>query len=83
MNVFDLSKGIIKVIKLLNRYKRVNLLGYVSAIETLAKYIDSNKIFYNFKVKSIITMSEGLSQSDRVFISDVFNWVLFMQDILI
>jgi phenylacetate-CoA ligase len=56
------DKRIIDLIYQIKEYKgRVSMLGYVSAFESLCKYLDRNNYPPQFiKVESIITMSESL-----------------------
>ncbi|MFI3163489.1 MAG: hypothetical protein R3Y65_03480 [Bacillota bacterium] len=53
------------------------ILGYVSALETIAKFIHENNITLQIKeLKSIITVSEGLSEESRKDISKAFGDIM-------
>jgi hypothetical protein len=75
INVFDLShQNIKKYIEQWNKSKTsISILGYVSAILEISKYISKNEHLKRFKVHSTITMSEGLDDSSRKLISNAMN----------
>jgi phenylacetate-CoA ligase len=75
INVFDLSpQNIKKYIEQWNKSKTsISILGYVSAILEISKYISKNEHLKRFKVHSTITMSEGLDDSSRKLISNALN----------
>ncbi|MBX2966876.1 MAG: phenylacetate--CoA ligase family protein [Cyclobacteriaceae bacterium] len=64
VDVLNLKENAPRVFELLNKQKRpVSFLGYVSAFETLCKELEKNSVLRpSLKVKSIITMSEGLNE---------------------
>lgn len=56
----------------------VNIIqAYPSSIVTLAKYLESNNLFYNGKLKSIMTSSESLSKEDKILIEERFKCTVF------
>lgn len=61
----------------LNRIKPEVIDGFPSALKEISKYILKNKIFLTFKVKSIVTGAEILTNDDRVLISKAFNTIVF------
>lgn len=67
VDVLNLKKNSADVIKELNTNTLpVSFIGYVSAFETLCKYLDkSNTLKDSVKVNSIITMSESLDENTR------------------
>ncbi len=75
VNVFNLSsESIKKYIEQWNKSKNsIAILGYVSAILEITKYISRNKSLKKFQVHSIITMSEGLDDNTRKLISSIMN----------
>lgn len=54
--------------------EKINILGYVSALENFIRYAEKRKIHkFNVKVISIITMSEGLSNETRQKLQSLFD----------
>jgi phenylacetate-CoA ligase len=66
IDVLNLSTNVKLVIKkLVANKKSIALLGYVSAFETLSKFLDRNPLKNRLKVSSIITMSESLDEHTK------------------
>jgi phenylacetate-CoA ligase len=85
-NIFlvDISKlsneRIIKFLRDLEKDSNSNkaILGYVSAFETIIKFLETNnKRVDNIKLKSIITNSEYLSPKTKTLLEDYFNTPVF------
>jgi phenylacetate-CoA ligase len=79
IDVFSLSdNGIRKYIDDWNKSKKsIAILGYASVIVEIAKYVSRNKILKNFKIHSIITMSEALEEKSRTFVAEIFDCTVF------
>ncbi|WP_274475266.1 phenylacetate--CoA ligase family protein [Mangrovimonas aestuarii] len=75
IDVLDLKKNAGQIIKKLNRNTNsISLLGYVSAFETLYKWLMENpNISINAKINSAITMSEGLDLETKRLLQKKFN----------
>ena len=67
VDVLDLQAEVPKVIDTMNRCRSsINILGYVSAVETICRTLDRHKMLRpTVNVNSIITMSEGLDDYTR------------------
>lgn len=62
------------IISLENNSKKYNILGYVSALEQIIRYFDKiNKPRINADIRSVITMSEGLSLETKEKLKTIFN----------
>jgi phenylacetate-CoA ligase len=78
LSAFSFSDNdIANYVVLLNKKKPVYFYGYVSMIKQLADYLDKNNIPLNFKLQAVITTSEVLSVSDRIFFEHVFKCKVF------
>jgi phenylacetate-CoA ligase len=55
------------------KFRPVYLYGYVSVIETFARFIDSNNLIIPFQLKCIITTSEILTDVTKKYIEKVFD----------
>lgn len=74
IDVFHLNETAELLIEDLNKEKDdINMLGYVSAFETVAQWIEEHNIKVEANINSIITMSESLSQESRKLISKTFK----------
>jgi phenylacetate-CoA ligase len=64
-----------KLIDLMENHKQnYSILGYVSALEQVVRFLDKNKkAGINANVKSVITMSEGLSFETKQKLQNIFN----------
>jgi phenylacetate-CoA ligase len=64
-----------KLIDLMENHKQnYSILGYVSALEQVVRFLDKNKkAGINANVKSFITMSEGLSFETKQKLQNIFN----------
>ena len=79
INVINLSEEAIEQnLILLAQYREpICMLGYSSAIEKIANYINKNKINISFTVSSVITMSEGLDAIGKSEIEQAFKTKVF------
>ncbi len=59
-------------IERLNRFKPKEIIGYPSAIYTVARYCVDNNVRLNFTLKAVVTNSETLFDWQREVIEDVF-----------
>ncbi len=75
IDVLNLKANAERIIHKLNQNSSsVNFLGYVSAFETLCKYLDkSNTLSGKLKVNSIITMSESLNDYTKASAEKYFS----------
>jgi phenylacetate-CoA ligase len=76
MDVLHLDdKQIRKLIDLMENHKQnYSFLGYVSALEQVVRFLEKNKKgSVNANVKSVITMSEGLSLETKQKLQNIFN----------
>lgn len=75
IDVLNLDAELPKFFKNFNgKNSNIAFLGYVSAFETIIKFIESKKLnFKNFKVDSIITMSESLDDYTKSKGEEYFN----------
>lgn len=69
------DKHILKLIDLMeNHEQNYSLLGYVSALEQIIRFLEKNKKdCINANIKSVITMSEGLSSETKQKLQNIFN----------
>ncbi|OZY87699.1 hypothetical protein CBP51_12280 [Cellvibrio mixtus] len=78
LSAFSFSENdVARYLKVLNKKKPKYFYGYVSMIKQLAEYIDNNNLSLSFNLAAVITTSEVLSESDRVFFERVFNCKVF------
>ena len=61
----------------MNKYGVDIIQAYPSSIVTLAKYLESNNLFYSGKLKSIMTSSESLSKEDKMLVEGRFKCIVF------
>lgn len=76
VDVIKLDKAQIESIisKLENYNSNFSILGYVSALEQIIQHLESKeKSEVNSKIRSIITMSEGLSVETKSKLENIFN----------
>ena len=58
-------------------FKPAYLYGYVSFIETFARFVESNGLPLPFKLKCVIVTSEVLTEITRKYLEEVFNCRVF------
>lgn len=59
--------------QVIKRKKPIYIYGYVSMIRQFCQYVQKYNLGREFNFKCIITTSEVLTDSDRIFISSIFN----------
>lgn len=78
LSAFSFSDAdIANYVILLNKKKPVYFYGYVSMIKQFADYLDKNNVTLDFKLQAVITTSEVLSESDRIFFERIFKCKVF------
>ncbi len=78
LSAFSFSDAdIANYVILLNKKKPVYFYGYVSMIKQFADYLDKNNITLDFKLQAVITTSEVLSESDRIYFERIFKCKVF------
>ena len=74
VNVLNLSdRNISELLKKLTSKKTISILGYSSALEAIARYIERDKIRIGFTVNTIISMSEALDSKTKKLIENAFD----------
>jgi phenylacetate-CoA ligase len=59
------------------KFRPVYYYGYVSMLETFARYIERKKLRIPFKLRCVITTSEVLTESTRKYLETVFGCKVF------
>lgn len=73
-SAFEINEERLKLFfEQLEKFKPAYLYGYVSIIEIFSKYISDNNLKLPSTIKSVITTSEVLSKSTRVYIEGALN----------